>query len=31
MGDLPGQAGIRQYGSQYLVPALRNFGMSVGN
>lgn len=31
MGDLPGQAGIRQYGSEYLVPALRNFGMSVGN
>ncbi len=31
LGALPGQAGIRQYGSQYLVPALRNFGMSVGN
>lgn len=31
MGDLAGQAGIRKYGSEYLVPALRNFGMSVGN
>jgi hypothetical protein len=31
MGGLPGQAGIRQYGSEYVVPALRNFGMSVGN
>lgn len=31
MGGLPGQAGIRQYGNEYLVPALRNFGMSVGN
>ena len=31
MGALPGQAGIRQYGSEYLVPALRNLGTSIGN
>ena len=31
MGGLPGQAGIRQYGSEYLVPALRNLGTSIGN
>jgi hypothetical protein len=31
MGGLPGQAGIRQLGSEYLVPALRNIGTSIGN
>lgn len=31
MGQLPGQAGIRQYGNEYLVPALRQFGMQAGN
>jgi hypothetical protein len=31
MGGLPGQAGIRQYGNQYLVPALRSFGVAEGN
>ena len=31
MGQLPGQAGIRQYGNEYLVPALRQLGMQAGN
>lgn len=31
MGGLPGQAAVRQYGSEYLVPALRSFGASVSN
>jgi hypothetical protein len=31
MGGLPGQAGLRQYGNEYLVPALRNIGTSIGN
>lgn len=31
MGNLPGQGAMRQYGSEYLVPALRNIGTSIGN
>lgn len=31
MGQLPGQAGIRKYGDQYLVQALRQLGMQAGN
>lgn len=31
MGQLPGQAGIRQYGNQYLVPALRAYGTAMGD
>lgn len=31
MGQLPGQAAMRQYGNEYLIPALRQFGMQAGN
>lgn len=31
MGQLPGQAAVRQYGNEYLVPMLRQFGMQSGN
>lgn len=31
MGGLPGQAGIRKYGDEYLVQALRQLGMQAGN
>jgi len=31
MGQLPGQAGIRKYGDEYLVQALRQLGMQAGN
>lgn len=31
MGGLPGQGAVRQYGNQYLVPALRSFGVAEGN
>lgn len=31
MGQLPGQAGIRKYGEEYLVPALRAYGTSIGD
>jgi len=31
MGQLPGQAGMRKFGNQYLVPALRAYGMNEGN
>lgn len=31
MGGLPGQAGVRKYGSEYVVPALRSFGTVAGN
>jgi hypothetical protein len=30
-GALPGQAAVRRYGSEYLVPALRAYGMTQGN
>ena len=31
MGQLPGQAGVRKYGNEYLVPALRGLGLGLGN
>lgn len=31
MGLLPGQAGIREYGTKYLVPTLRALGADAGN
>ena len=31
MGQLPGQAGLRKYGNEYLVPALRALGMTENN
>ncbi|MEK9894821.1 MAG: hypothetical protein VW518_00160 [Burkholderiaceae bacterium] len=31
MGDLPGQAGVRRFGNEYLIPALRQGGMMLGN
>lgn len=31
LGNLPMQAGIRKYGNEYLVPALRSFGVAEGN
>lgn len=31
MGQLPGQAGIRKYGNEYLIPALRAYGQAQGN
>ena len=31
LGNLPGQAGIRRIGNEYLVPALRSFGTVAGN
>lgn len=31
MGDLAGQGSVRRYGNQYLVPALRNYGIATGN
>lgn len=31
MGQLPGQSAIRKYGNEYLVPALRSFGVAEGN
>ena len=30
-GALPGQAAVRRYGNEYLVPALRAYGMTQGN
>lgn len=30
-GGLPGQSFMRRYGTEYLVPALRGYGMAVGN
>lgn len=30
-GALPGQGAVRKYGQEYLVPTLRNYGMSTGN
>lgn len=30
-GALPGQAAVRRYGAEYLVPALRAYGMTQGN
>lgn len=31
MGQLPGQAGVRKYGNEYLIPALRGLGLGIGN
>ena len=31
MGRMPGQAGLRKYGNEYLVPALRALGMTENN